>query len=216
LPSPAVNPANAATVVKDWRRSRPQVVVIDDFLTPEALAALRRFCRVSTIWHRAHPDGYIGAMPEDGFACPLMAQIARELRGVFPEILGPHLFKRLAAFKYDSQFAGLGLHADTAAVNVNFWITENDANLDPQSGGMVIWDVPAPLDWAHAAYNGDAAACRDFLTQTKASPMTVPHRSNRAVIFDSDLFHETDRIVFKPGYLNRRTSISMLYGERGD
>ena len=44
--------------------------------------------------------------------------------------------------------------------------------------------------------------------------MTVPYRSNRAVIFDSHLFHETDRIVFKEGYLNRRINITLLYGLR--
>ena len=44
--------------------------------------------------------------------------------------------------------------------------------------------------------------------------MTVPYRANRAVIFDSDLFHETDQIAFKEGYLNRRINITMLYGTR--
>jgi hypothetical protein len=34
-------------------------------------------------------------------------------------------------------------------------------------------------------------------------------------VFDSDLFHETDRIAFKEGYLNRRINITMLYGRRG-
>ena len=42
----------------------------------------------------------------------------------------------------------------------------------------------------------------------------VPYRANRAVIFDSDLFHETDRIAFKEGYLNRRINITMLFGRR--
>jgi hypothetical protein len=44
--------------------------------------------------------------------------------------------------------------------------------------------------------------------------VTIPHRANRAVIFDSDLFHETDRIAFKDGYVNRRINITMLYGRR--
>jgi hypothetical protein len=44
--------------------------------------------------------------------------------------------------------------------------------------------------------------------------MTDPHRANRAIIFDSDLFHETDRITFKEGYLNRRINITMPYGRR--
>jgi hypothetical protein len=34
------------------------------------------------------------------------------------------------------------------------------------------------------------------------------------VIFDSDLFHATDRPVFRDGYLNRRINITFLYGRR--
>jgi len=55
---------------------------------------------------------------------------------------------------------------------------------------------------------------RDFLAKSGAKSVTVPHRANRAVIFDSDLFHETDQIAFKEGYLNRRINITMLYGLR--
>jgi hypothetical protein len=34
------------------------------------------------------------------------------------------------------------------------------------------------------------------------------------VIFDSDLFHKTDQIAFKDGYLNRRINVTLLYGRR--
>ena len=47
-----------------------------------------------------------------------------------------------------------------------------------------------------------------------AKSITVPYRENRAVIFDSDLFHETDKIEFKDGYQNRRINVTMLYGRR--
>ena len=53
-----------------------------------------------------------------------------------------------------------------------------------------------------------------FLSRVGAKPITVPYRANRAVIFDSDLFHETDNIDFQEGYLNRRINITMLYGRR--
>ena len=32
----------------------------------------------------------------------------------------------------------------------NFWITPDEANLDPQGGGLEVWDVEAPLDWDFA------------------------------------------------------------------
>ena len=114
----------------------------------------------------------------------------------------------------DSELKGVNIHADFAAVNVNFWITPDAANRDPQSGGLVIWDVAAPIDWDFTRYNNDEAAIRKFLGDSGAKSMTVPYRANRAVIFDSDLFHETDRIDFQTGYLNRRINITMLYGRR--
>jgi len=215
LAEPALNAGDTNDEVSErWRRSSPRVVVIDDFLTNEALDGLRRFCWGSTVWRRVHKGGYLGASPELGFACPLLFQIADELRRKYPTVFASHQLELFWAFKYDSQLPGIEVHADFAAVNVNFWITPDDANLDPKSGGIVIWDKAAPLDWDFAKYNADTPSAREFLAHAGARSVTVPYRSNRAVIFDSNLFHETDRIVFKEGYLNRRINITLLYGLR--
>jgi Tfp pilus assembly protein PilF len=199
-----------------WQNSRPQIAVIDNLLSDAALDRLRQYCWRSTVWRKPYANGYLGAMPEHGFACPLLVQIADELRSTYPAIVGGHPLLRWWGFKYDSQLTGINIHADFAAVNVNFWITPDEANLDPKSGGLVIWDKPAPLDWDFVQYNNPNAgqSIRDFLAKSGAKSVTVPYRANRAVIFDSDLFHETDRIVFKDGYLNRRINITMLYGRR--
>ena len=211
----AVEPdASLGEIAARWRSSKPQLVVIDNLLTDAALDELRRFCWGSTVWRSVYPGGYLGAMPEHGFACPLLAQIADELRSAYPAVLGEHPLLQFWGFKYDSRLSGIAIHADFAAVNVNFWITPDDANLDPESGGLVVWDAPAPLGWDFAKYNDDVPAARDFLARAGARPVTIPHRANRAVIFDSDLFHETDRIAFKDGYLNRRINITLLYGRR--
>jgi hypothetical protein len=167
------------------------------------------------VWQRAYDDGYLGAMPEHGFACPLLGQIADELRTAFPSIFADLALTYLWGFKYDSRHQGTRLHADAAAVNVNFWITSDEANLAADSGGMVIWDAAAPADWDFNAYNANTAANRAFVRQAGAKATTIPYRANRAVIFDSDLFHETDRIAFKDGYLNRRINITLLFGRRG-
>jgi len=215
LPGRAVSAdASAGEIAARWQTSRPQIVVIDNLLTDAALDKLRRFCWGSTVWRKVYPSGYLGALPEHGFACPLLAQIAEELRSTYPAILGDNPLLQLWGFKYDSRLSGIAVHADFAAVNINFWITPDEANLDPDSGGLIVWDVAAPLDWGFAKYNDDVSAARDFLARSGARPVKIPHRTNRAVIFDSDLFHETDRIAFKDGYLNRRINITMLYGRR--
>lgn len=197
-----------------WRNAEPKVVVVDNFLTPEALLSLRNFCLASTVWSDIHEEGYLGAMPESGFAPPILAQIAEELRSTYPAIFGPYPLLHHWAFKYDSAMSGIKVHADFAAVNVNFWITPDEANLDPDHGGLVIWDAVAPLDWDFQKYNAADSEIRDYLRNAGAKSITVPYRANRAVIFDSDLFHETDAINFRQGYENRRINVTMLYGRR--
>lgn len=214
IPGRAVNPANADVVAKAWANTNPQIVVIDNLLTPEGLAALREYCWGSTMWARAYDSGYLGALPESGFAVPLLAQIAEELRETFPTVIRDHGLRLLWGFKYDSALKGITIHADQAAVNVNFWITPDEANLNPDRGGLVIYNANAPPDWEAGDYNGNDPRIWDFLKRVDAKPITVPYRANRAVIFDSDLFHETDLLEFKEGYLNRRINLTMLFGRR--
>ena len=215
LDGPAVNPANAEDAVRQWRESHPQAVIVDNLLTDAALAALRRFCLGSTLWRTGYGSGYLGTFPEHGFSVPLLAQIAEEFRSVYSGICGDLPLKYAWAFKYDSSMEeGVHIHADDAAVNVNFWITPDEANLDPESGGLLVWDVPAPHDWDFTRFNRDQPAIRDFLSRSGARAITVPYRGNRAVIFNSNLLHKTDRIRFRQGYENHRINVTLLYGER--
>ena len=165
LAGAVVNPANAtAELVQQWQENHPKMVVIDNFLTPAALEKLRNYCAGSTIWHRNYDAGYIGATPEDGLACPLMAQIAEEIGTTFPRIIGDHSFRYRGAFKYDSSLStGTNTHADNSAVNVNFYIAPDEANLDAESGGMDIWDCAAPAGEAMRRYNSDEKLAHDFL-----------------------------------------------------
>ncbi len=215
LAGAAISPANAQDIDAQWLSNKPQLVVIDNLLTPQALEKLQRYCRDSTIWRDAYKNGYLGAMPEYGLAAPLLAQIADELRQTFPAVFGDHQLQLLWGFKYDGSLGGVGIHADQAAVNVNIWITPDEANTNPDNGGLIVWDASAPLDWEFSQYNGcNDDAVRDFLAKAGAKATVVPYRANRAVIFDSDLFHETDNIEFRPGYENRRIGITLLYGRR--
>ena len=71
------------------------------------------------------------------------------------------------------------------------------------------------MDWPFARYNNDREAIHEFIEQS-GTPVTVPHRSNRAVIFNSNLFHKTDDVHFRSGYINRRTNVTMLFGHRAN
>lgn len=210
---------DAAAIQAEYAAREPGIVVIDELLRPETLAALRRYCLDSTVWFDFHhANGYLGAFFEDGFAAPVLLQVAEELRLRFPAIFRDYPLTQLWAFKYDSRLDGIELHADIAAVNLNFWITPDDANLDPDSGGLVVWDKEAPADWSFDEFNTSTAAgqarIEEFLRQSGARAVRVPYRQNRAVLFNSDLFHRTDTIRFREGYANRRINITMLFGQR--
>ena len=165
-----------SAVEADYARNRPGITAVDNFLRPEAAEAMRRFCMESTFWfHYRYANGYLGAFMEDGFWCPLLAQITEELRRALPGIFQAHTLRKCWAFKYDSRLAGIPLHADFAAINVNFWITPDSANRDPESGGLVVWDKESPLDWDFAKYNKDEPAIRAVLETSGATSRRIPY-----------------------------------------
>ena len=207
---------NIPEIETRYYEKNPEHMFVDNLLNPAALASLRQFCLESTIWKRDYQNGYIGAFLANGFSCPLLLQIAEELRTTFPGIFKNHLLNQAWAFKHDSALRGLNMHADAAAVNVNFWITPDEANLDPNSGGLIVWNKEAPDGWDFKEYNNEKneGKIREFLERHHADALTVPHRQNRAIIFNSNLFHETDKLSFKDTYENRRINVTLLYGSR--
>jgi tetratricopeptide (TPR) repeat protein len=211
---PLINPALDVRAVEDrYVGAKPGIVAVDSLLAPDALQALRRFCLESTIWNNVKP-GYLGAYFYDGFCPELLLKLAWDLRERFPRIFKGLPLQMMWGYKCQSSLPGLGLHADAAAVNVNFWITEDEANLDPASGGLLVYPQAAPADWGFSKFNTDSETIQAFLRSTGGEPVRVPYRANRAVIFDSDLFHATDTPCFRDGYANRRINITLLYGLR--
>jgi hypothetical protein len=198
---------------KEYEKADLKMVVIDNFLSKEALAAVREYCLKANVFKRSYANGYSGAFLQTGFICPALLKVAEELRNVLPELLADHPLRQAWAFKYDQRLTGISTHADFAAVNVNFWIAPEDANLEKSNGGMVIYDIPAPKTWSFVDYNADTEKIHAFLTAHGAKAVRVPHKENRCVIFDSSLFHTTDEIHFAPGYENRRVNVTLLYGQ---
>jgi Tfp pilus assembly protein PilF len=211
---PLVNPE------LDWRGIEqryldgdPQLVAVDGLFTEPALAALRRLCLESTFWNNIKP-GYLGAYFYDGFCSELLLRAARELRERMPTVMRALPLQMMWGYKYQSRLPGISVHADEAAVNVNIWITEDAANLDPEHGGLLVYPQDAPREWGFARFNTDPETIQRYLDSVRAVPVRIPYRANRAVIFDSDLFHATDQPAFREGYANRRVNITFLYGQR--
>ncbi len=215
------NSLNVEKTTEEYFDHESGLAYIDNFLTPEALASMRNFLLCSTIWFDIKKDGYIGAYLEEGLANPLILQIAEELRTKFPRIFKDHPVTHIWAYKYDSRaknksssLRGINAHADFASVNVNFWITSSESNLNHNSGGLVVYDVEAPKEWDFKTYNNDEIKIQKELKKSKGNTKVIPYKGNRAVVFNSNLFHETDTYEFKDGYENRRINVTMLFGTR--
>ncbi len=213
-PDPLINPdLEIDEIEARYRAGDPHIVCVDDLLAPDALTALREFLYRATIWYDIKPN-YLGAYFIEGFANRLTLGIAEALRNALPGVFGEHRLTQAWAYKYGPRLTGIPVHADAAAVNVNLWIAPRHANLDPAGGGLRVYRSQAPRDWNFDRFNADQAAIRAFLGEKGSDHVTIAHACNRAVIFDSNLFHETDRIRFVDEYQSRRTNVTMLYGVR--
>lgn len=213
-PGPLIDPALDCRAIEErYLAAQPNVVTLDGLVTPATLQALRRFCLEATVWNNINV-GYLGAFMHDGFCSELLLRLAWELRERLPGVVRGLPLQTLWGFKCDSSLTGLGVHADAAAVNVNFWITDESANLDPEGGGLLVYEHQAPLDWGFLKYNNDAQSILAYLDSLGSRTQRIAYRANRAVIFDSDLFHASDRPRFREGYAARRVNITLLYGRR--
>jgi tetratricopeptide (TPR) repeat protein len=208
----AVNePVNEAALAAQFKQQG--AISVDDLLTPPALDSLRQFLLESAIWHDfSHIEGFVASYLEDGLACPLLLQIADELRHAFPDILGPHPLSQAWAFKGLQAQAAVDVHADDATVSVNFWVTPTEANLYPERGGLVVCCASPPDDWQIKDYDVDRERIVTFLEQNAGDSLVVPYRQNRAVFFRSRLFHHSDRPEFVTGHENHRINLTLLYG----
>jgi hypothetical protein len=196
-------------------KSPTPLLWFDHFLADEALIRLRQFCLGATLWRDYYADqGYLGAFMDDGFVSPLLLKLAQSLQEAFPHILGEKALHYLWGFKYGTSSQGIRLHADQAQINLNFWLTPDNANLNPAGGGLQVYDRCAPSDWNFQDYNDQSSQSRiqAYLLHSKAQMTQIPHRQNRAVLFNSRLFHRTDPPQFKQGYENRRINVTMLFG----
>ena len=211
-----INPnKNWLDVEDEYFNSPNQIIYIDDFLSDEALVELHEFCLVSRVWYKDYHDKYLGAFSDSGFISPIHLQIAIELKQKLPKLFGPHKLEKFWGFKYDSTLGkGINIHADFAIHNLNFWITPDEYNNNKNSGGLKVYDAPAPDNWSFRNYNMNSNKIYQFLKENNANCTNVPYKFNRAVLFNSAYFHETDEIDFKYGYVGRRINNTYLFGDR--
>ena len=227
---PLLNPDNDfAKMERQWfgeeKGHHSGIVVIDNLLSPIVLDNVRDYLMMSSFYYDVKTPRYgryVGSYINDGMHDKLLMAIAFDLHKAMPRVMKGHDMKEMWSYKYESSpegttdyTTGIHTHADDAAVNVNIWITPSDANLDPTSGGLVVFTAKPPDHWDFNSFNANWEYVEEnLLKPTGFANVTVPYRQNRAVIFDSFLFHKTDNCRFRQGYENRRINLTILYGNR--
>mmetsp|Transcript_17494 Transcript_17494/g.29633 ORF Transcript_17494/g.29633 Transcript_17494/m.29633 type:complete len:431 (+) Transcript_17494:61-1353(+) len=199
----------------------PGVVVIDNLLDQRTLSLIRELLLKNTWWYQTKTPlefgKYVGSYIDDGMHDPVLLELAKELHTKMPRIMNGHHLKYMWAYKYDSEWeSGINLHADEAAVNVNIWISTEGADLqeDDYGGGLVVYTAKPKLSWDFQSYNTNTDFVRkELLEPSNFANVTVKHQPNRCVMFDSALFHQTDKYRFKNGYENGRINLTLLFGE---
>lgn len=212
LSEPILNPElDFAALESTYGAQAPGFVSMDQMLTTANQSALLRHFQKASIWHDYWRGGYVGAYLEDGCHGPWLAQLTAALRQAFPNTLGRFPLNACWAYKYDAQHPGIGAHADTQAQMIwSVWLTPDTANLAPDRSGLNIYAMTVPPDFSGAQTTDPAF--REALQHTPF--VQVPYRCNRSLMFYGGLVHSSDQLFFKPGYLNRRINLTLVFGLR--
>ena len=195
----------------EYLGKNPEILVVDNFLTPEALLELQEFYRNANIFKYPYGNGYVGAFLAKGLSNKFILKLTEDLRKTYKNIFTNLQLTQAWAFKYDSKSKGINVHADDASINVNFWITPDHANLNKKTGGLKIWNKLPPKEWDFEEFNYNSPKIIKMLEAEKIKHKIIEYKENRAVIFNSKLFHATDNYNFKDSYEDRRVNMTFLY-----
>ncbi|MCZ8048262.1 MAG: hypothetical protein GPI90_14380 [Microcystis aeruginosa K13-05] len=187
--------------------------VIDNFLSDETFDELRQYLLFSTIWHNDSQKGlsYLGAYQDTGGLSLLISTIDEHIRKAFSSIIGTSKLEQVWSYKNVYGSKAVGTHADFSSVNINLWMTP-DKFCHNSRGGLIVYKQNAPIDWNFSKYNDDESGIAQLLENVDST--VIPYRANRAVIFDSSLFHCSDECQFEDSYEGLRINLTLLYGRR--
>jgi hypothetical protein len=201
---PVLSRRDWALVGDEYASSAPyRFAVLDTFFRAEALEEVRQ--QLSGGWGTQS-----GALATQSVTyLPEVALAAGELKARLPTILGPYRLARGWAFLNQQNFA-LKVHADVGAVTLNVWLTPDEHNLDPATGGLLLLDVQHQPD--SVPEDSVEWAERHLVGHPSDRILTVPYACNRAVLFDARTFHGSDRVSFSAaGPDTRRVNLSLVF-----
>lgn len=192
--------------VRDFAGSAPyNFAVFEDFLTPDALTSVS--AQISARW--GDQPGPLASVAVVDIV--ELVSAARALEEHLPGLLDGHALARGWAFM-NQQNVPLKVHADVGAVTLNLWLTPDEHNLDPTTGGLVLFDVKRDAAAERERLDSVEWAERHLAEHPRERTVVIGHRCNRAVLFDARTFHGSDRVAFSlDGPNTRRVNVSLVF-----
>ena len=109
--------------------------------------------------------------------------------------------------------SAVDVHADDAAISVNFWITPTSANLRPGRGGLGCLPEAPPPDWEIKDYDSRPAAyCSIFGTKRRRITERALSREPGRVVRIPPFPLSPTQPSFSPRYENHRINVTFLFG----
>lgn len=172
--------------------------VLDDFLTGQAVEELREKLLNDHRWHFKHPlskELYLAAPGGND-----ILDLGQHLVEQIPQVLGG--LKLVYHWAYlHCRSSGLKPHTDgDSAVTVNLYLTPDEYNLRPGTGGLILSAVRRPPSVSLIEFNSmpwaDSYFEREHVDEN-GRDICIAYRYNRAILFDSGIFHASDQIFFR-------------------
>lgn len=192
-------------------------VVLDDFLKPEAIDDLERSLRNHWGWRTKNwvSDHLHNRQPR----IPALLDVAQSLPAALPKLFAGLEVVDYWALMYPKNGQGR-LHSDLATLTITIWLTKDECNLSPDTGGLLFTDVLRPARLRPHEYL-DASRAEEYVAaRTKGGAHRIRYKHNRAVLFDARIFHRTDSLSFElqPRCWRLNASLAFdhpeIYGER--
>ena len=182
-------------VERSFHQTSPfNYAVLDDFFTESAFNSLRNGLLSHWGWSYLSLEAH--EIHIRNFENAVLRGVIDGLKGNLPSVLEKRDCVATLAFLY-IQNTGLYPHSDLASVSVNTWMTPNEFNLEPETGGIVLYDVKRTDEMMVHEFNAAPFSVDYFKSKTQGGSVVIPYRCNRTVIFDSRTFHASDRLNFK-------------------
>jgi len=186
--------------------------VVDNFL-PEYLADTLRYLALTspTDPELIYSGGYktLNFNPSKPNLPPIIQETADALKNV--REIKNRTFNQAWFFIYDNECSGVTVHADTGYKNISIWLTPDCYVKDKSKNGLIIWDKKYPKDWTWDDYNKNDKKIKLYLKMSGGRKRHIKYKYNRAVIFDSAYFHETNEVSMLPFKHAKRINYTFMY-----